>query len=111
MPGDSDSIGAKLESETRKWLEKLEKEVQNIKPTGKIEKEKLDPVIENIHAYISDCKHFLEKQDLINAFEAIIYGWGILETCQHLGVIEKGCIKPWSVFFIRQEQINKQGVL
>lgn len=87
MPGDTDT---RLESETNKWLEKLEKEVQDIKPTGKIEKGKLDPVIENINAYISDCRHFLEKQDLINAFEAVVYAWAIWETCQHLGVIEKG---------------------
>lgn len=80
---------ARLEEETRKWLEKLEVEARNIRPTGAIDKAKLDPVIENINAYISDCRHFLGKRDLINAFEAVIYAWAILETCQHLGLIEK----------------------
>jgi hypothetical protein len=89
MPADTSATDIRLKEETGKWLDKLEKEVRTIKPTGKIEKEKLDPVIENINAYISDCKHFLEKRDLINAFEAAIYAWGILETCQHLGLIEK----------------------
>jgi len=86
MPGD---IGEKLERETKKWLDKIEKEVKSIRITGDFDKKKLDPVIENINAYISDCRHFLDKKDTINAFEAVVYAWAIFETCQHLGIIEK----------------------
>lgn len=82
-------IDTKLEEETKKWLEKIEKEIKNIKIVGNVEKEKIDSVIENINAYISDCKHFMEKKDLINAFEAVVYAWAILETCQHLGIFRK----------------------
>ncbi|UCD07936.1 MAG: DUF357 domain-containing protein [Candidatus Aenigmatarchaeota archaeon] len=82
-------MDTKLEEETKKWLEKIEKEIKNIKIVGNVEKEKIDSVIENINAYISDCKHFMEKKDLINAFEAVVYAWAILETCQHLGIFRK----------------------
>lgn len=85
MPGDVDT---RLEEETKKWLERIENEVKNIKISEEFEKEKIDSVIENMNAYISDCKHFLEKRDMINAFEAVVYAWAILETCQHLGVIQ-----------------------
>lgn len=83
------NIEHELEKETVKWLERIEEEIKKIKITGNLPKEKVDPVIENVNAYISDCRHFLEKRDLINAFEAVVYAWGILETCQRLGVIER----------------------
>lgn len=86
MSGDVES---KLESETKKWLDRIEEEVKNIKIIGNVEKEKIDSVIENINAYISDCRHFLDKKDFINAFEAVVYAWAILETCRRLGIIEK----------------------
>jgi hypothetical protein len=84
MPGE---IGAELEKETRKQLERIEREMENIRVTGNFDRKRLDPVIGNMRAYVSDCRHFLEKGDLINAFEAVVYAWGILETCRHLGVI------------------------
>ncbi len=86
MPGDVES---RLEGETRKWLDRIENEVRNIKISEEFEKKKIDSVIENINAYISDCRHFLEERDFINAFEAVVYAWGIIETCQRLGIFEK----------------------
>lgn len=86
MPGN---IENRLEAETMKWLGRIEEEVKGISVTGGFDRKKLEPVIENLHAYISDCRHFLEKRDLVNAFEAVVYAWAILETCQHLGIIAK----------------------
>ena len=77
----------RLREETVKWLERLVKETKEITKTGKIEDSLVDNSIENIFAYIKDCRHFLEKNDYINAFEAIVYAWGIYETCLRLGVI------------------------
>ena len=85
----AENVERKLENETIKWLERIEKEMPKIKVLDSLPREKTDKVIENINAYISDCKHFLEKRDLINAFEAVVYVWGILETCEHLGVIKR----------------------
>lgn len=84
-----ENLERKLEKETVKWLERLEGEMPKIKLKEALPKKTIESVIENVNAYISDCKHFLEKRDFINAFEAVVYAWGILETCHHLGVIEK----------------------
>ncbi len=77
-----------LRSETEKWLERLRKEFSSFSPTGKLPDKDLNPIRENIVAYISDCSHFLEKGDLVRAFEAVIYAWGLLEACRHLGLID-----------------------
>ncbi len=76
-----------LEKETEKWLAKLEKERKSLRIVS--DSPKLRGVIKNLDAYISDTRHFLEKQDFVRAFEAVIYAWGILETCEHLGLIER----------------------
>ena len=78
-----------LRKETEKWLERLRKSYRDIELTGKLPEEDLHPIFENIVAYIKDCKHFLDKGDLVRAFEAVIYAWGLLEACQHLGLIKK----------------------
>jgi hypothetical protein len=82
-----DETSRKLEAETRKWLTRLESEIKNMQKATELEG--LDNSIENIHSYINDCRHFLEKKDFINAFEAAIYSWGIWETLLRLGLVRK----------------------
>ena len=78
----------KLEFETRKWLEKLEKRMGCAQlAKGVLERKVLDNSMENIRAYISDCKHFLAEKDFVNAFEAVIYAWGIFETLERMGLV------------------------
>jgi len=79
----------RLERETKKWLERLEKELSQAVPTERLDPEAIRSVMENIRAYISDCKHFMQKRDWVLAFEAITYAWGIFETCQRFGLIKK----------------------
>jgi len=67
----------KLEKETQKWLEKLDQKLED--------KDKSVDQMENVLAYRDDTKHFLEEEDYIRAWEAIIYAWGILETLERLG--------------------------
>ncbi len=71
----------KLKTETEKWLEKLENRIQ--KRDSSVEQ------MENVEAYRSDTYHFLEEEDFIRAWEAVIYAWGILETLERLGKFEK----------------------
>lgn len=78
----------KLESETKKWLKKLEKETKAIEPSGNFNPKRVRNSIRNIHAYTKDAKYFLEKGDLVRAFEAVIYAWGILETCKRMGIVK-----------------------
>lgn len=77
-------FGTELKFETKKQLSKIEKEIKQIKSVNK----KGVQFLENINAYIADCKYFLEKNDFIRAFEAIVYAWGIYETCKELGILK-----------------------
>jgi len=70
----------KLEEETEKWLEKLNQKLKD--------RDKSVEQIENVLAYRDDTKHFLEEEDYIRAWEAVIYAWGILETLERLGKFE-----------------------
>jgi hypothetical protein len=65
-----------LISETKKWKARIEDEMTRVAARGERGKE----FTENIRAYISDSSYFLEKEDFVRAFEAIIWAWAILET-------------------------------
>lgn len=70
----------KLEEETEKWLEKLNSRIE--KRDQSVEQ------MENVLAYRDDTEHFLEQEDYIQAWESVIYAWGILETLERLGKFE-----------------------
>lgn len=71
-----------LISETKKWLKKIEA----LKITPKDDKG--EGYKTNIEAYISDSKHFLENEDYVRAFEAVIWAWAFLEISKDLRLIE-----------------------
>ena len=56
---------------------------------GKLPEKDLKPIRQNIEAYIKDARYFIRKRDLVRAFEAVVYAWGLLEACQHLGLVKK----------------------
>ena len=66
------AIDEDLRRETEKWLAKIEEERKKIGSGD-------DYIIKNIDAYISDSRHFMEKGDLIRAFEAVVWSWAYLE--------------------------------
>ena len=78
-----------LRKETERELKKLQKEVKTIRITGKLDKKQTEEVLENLRAYIQDCQHFAKNRDWVRAFEAIVYAWGIYETCLRIGLIKK----------------------
>jgi hypothetical protein len=73
----SDNLERDLRDETLKWLERAEDLFSKI--SGE------DRFRENITAYISDSKYFLEKGDLIRAFEAVIWAWAWIEIGMETG--------------------------
>ena len=75
-----------LKKETDKWLKKLKETASRIVILN--DSEKVRNSVENIHAYIKDSEYFIEKKDFIRAFEAVVYAWGILETCERLDLIK-----------------------
>ncbi len=75
-------IEEELRNETGKWLEKLGK--LSLKPVN----EKGRWILENAKAYMSDSRYFLEKNDLIRAFESIVWAWAFVEIGKELGLLE-----------------------
>jgi hypothetical protein len=65
------SLEEDLQMETLKWLEKAEELYCHV--SGE------EHFLENVSAYIHDSRYFLEKKDLIRAFEAVIWAWAWME--------------------------------
>ena len=76
-----DKTQEKLKEETEKWLKKLEDRLED--------RDSSVDQMENVEAYRDDTYHFLEEEDFIRAWEAIIYAWGILETLERLNYFEE----------------------
>lgn len=73
------SLEKELREETKKWLEKLEDKLREIEGERRF--------LENIKAYAKDCKYFLEKSDLIRAFECVVWAWAWLEIGLEVGKV------------------------
>ncbi len=85
----SDMTKEELQKQTKFWLDKIERETKDIKPTGRLDRKQTEEIIKNMRAYISDCKYFMQKNDWMRAFEAVTYAWGIFETCLRAGLVKK----------------------
>ena len=73
-----------LREETEKWLSRAREKREEI---ALVDKSKED-MLKNVDAYISDAKHFMDKDDMVRAFEAVIWSWAIMETCLDLGIFD-----------------------
>ncbi len=81
---DDSDLRAELLAETEKWLELAEERVSRCRGD--------DGFLDNIKAYISDSRYFLESGDLIRAFEAVIWAWAWLEIGERVGKLEVGAL-------------------
>jgi len=70
-----------LLSETLKWQGRAEDLFSRV--SGEAE------FLENISAYIADSRYFLEKNDLIRAFEAVIWAWAWMEIGLLKGILQE----------------------
>jgi hypothetical protein len=70
-----------LRVETLKWLEKAE--VLFCQVSGD------ENFLDNVSAYIRDSHYFLEKGDLIRAFEAVIWAWAWMEIGLEKGLLQQ----------------------
>jgi hypothetical protein len=69
-------IEHQLKEETEKWLAKAKERRRGLRSNS--------PHMKNIDAYISDSEYFMQKHDLIRAFEAIVWAWAWLEILEEL---------------------------
>jgi len=73
-------LEADLREETRKWLLKAEDLL------CKVSGDEL--FLENVSAYIHDSHYFMEKGDLIRAFESVIWAWAWMEIGLNMKLLE-----------------------
>ncbi len=66
-----------LRAETVKWLERAEDLFSRVSGD--------EHFLENVAAYIQDSNYFLEKGDLIRAFEAVVWAWAWMEIGLEMG--------------------------
>lgn len=69
--------------EILKWLGRIEGKLPGLKATG----QKGEEFLTNIRAYVSDSRHFLETDDYVNAFEAVIWAWSWYEIGEELRLL------------------------
>lgn len=74
----------KLEEDLRVETEKWQKKAQDLYENVSGDRE----FLENVSAYIRDCQYFLEKGDLIRAFEAVIWAWAWMEIGLEKGLLQ-----------------------
>lgn len=74
-----------LEYETTKWLERLQTEKNAVKVLNSRGHEFMN----NIEAYISDTSYFMDKGDLIRAFECVVWAWAWLEIGLEIELFQK----------------------
>ena len=72
-------LESNLRNEIAKWTLRINEEMKTVKETKNNKK-----YLTNINAYIDDSKFFLEKEDLIRSFEALIWAWAHLEILEDL---------------------------
>ncbi|MFH1682301.1 MAG: DUF357 domain-containing protein [Candidatus Woesearchaeota archaeon] len=75
-------IEERLRKEINKWLPKAEEEFKKIKDCQDKE------FVTNIEAYIKDAYHFLEKEDLVLAFECVIWSWAWMDIGKRKGILK-----------------------
>ncbi len=78
MSGD---LAGDLRAETLKWLDRAEDLFCRLAGDERF--------LENISAYLSDSRHFLDKEDLIRAFEAVVWAWAWMEIGLEMGLLSE----------------------
>lgn len=80
-----------LEERVRRYLEIEEKALSKIKiiaPEDSYLEGLAKDSLDMIRSYYSDAQHFLEKGDLINAFAALNYSYGWIDSGARLGIFD-----------------------
>ncbi len=80
---DAERVVEELENETIKWLERIKVRIEKVNAINK----KGEEFLKNIRAYISDSEYFLEKGDLVRAFECVVWAWAWLEIGLNIGIL------------------------
>jgi len=82
LKGEEGSLEEDLSNETVKWQEKAESLFGQLSGDERM--------LENISSYLSDSHYFLKQNDLIRAFEAVIWAWAWMEIGLEKSLLHRG---------------------
>jgi hypothetical protein len=82
LKGEEGSLEEDLLNETVKWQEKAESLFGQLSEDERMR--------ENISSYLSDSHYFLKQNDLIRAFEAVIWAWAWMEIGLEKSLLHRG---------------------
>lgn len=82
---DADATVEELRAETERWKEKLADRLDHVEAVD----DAGEDILENARAYRADGDHFAEDNDMVRAFEAVVWGWSWLEIGERLGHVQE----------------------
>jgi len=81
----------KLEQKLKKYFEVTSKALKKVKISGNLDiksKKSAEDLYDLAQRYFDDAKYFEEKEDLINAYGAVIYAHAFLDIGVRLGLFD-----------------------
>lgn len=78
---NENEVEVELRRETQKWLQKIKDRVNRVDGDRRF--------LDNINAYICDSDYFMEKGDLVRAFECVVWAWAWLEIGLEIGKLKE----------------------
>lgn len=82
---------ARLVEEIDTWRDRLDAALDEAEPAT----ERGERFLENIRAYRQDCDHFEAEDDLVRAFEAVVWAWAWLEIGADVGAVDWSYPEGW----------------
>ncbi len=81
---ENEIINTVKKEDVTKWLARIEPLLESAEPAdGRAEE-----LLENARAYVKDCHHWLDKGNLVLAFESVVWAWAFIEIGKSLGFFE-----------------------
>ncbi|QQG40275.1 MAG: DUF357 domain-containing protein [Candidatus Aenigmatarchaeota archaeon] len=77
------STEEQLKTEIKKWTARLDDSLMNTRGTT----QKGVEFLTNVKAYQEDSLHFMERGDLVRAFEALLWAWAYLSIAKELEMV------------------------
>jgi hypothetical protein len=84
-------LAARLQEEIDTWRHRLDRALDEAEPAT----DHGDRFLDNIRAYRQDADHFEDEDDLVRAFEAVVWAWAWLEIGADTGEIDWAYPEDW----------------
>ncbi len=77
------------EERARRYIEALSGVLNRLESSGALSNPSIEPVIDNVKAYLSDARYYLERGDVASSLVAVAYAEGLLDALGMMGLLPK----------------------